>query len=80
MAYNAGMDTRSFRPDLTGSDESLDDFLSRMKAQFSRTRARPDRDPPEGHFVTSRWPRGGLGGAEAPLPQPEKPLADCHAY
>jgi len=76
------MNERSFRPDLTGSDESLEDFLSRLKIQLSRAKPRPGRDlpPDEDHFVTSRWPRGGAGGAEAPLPQPDRPLADCHAH
>ncbi|WP_041373426.1 hypothetical protein [Phenylobacterium zucineum] len=75
------MHERSFRPDLTGSDESLDDLLTRLKAQLSRPKA-PGRDlpPDEDHFVTSRWPRGGAGGAEAPLPKPERPPADCFAY
>lgn len=74
------MHERSFRPDLTGSDESLDDLLTRLKVQLSRPKTRPGRHPPpdEGHFVTSRWPRGGAGGAEAPLPV-ERPPADCHA-
>ena len=59
------MSERTFRKDLAGSDESLDDFLSRLKAQLSRPKARPDRDvPPDfGHFVTSRRPPGGAGGA-----------------
>lgn len=76
------MHEHSFRPDLTGSDESLDDLLSRLKAQLSRPKARPGRDvpPDEEHFVTSRWPRGGAGGAEAPLPKAERPPADCFAY
>ncbi|MGA0606922.1 hypothetical protein ACO2Q0_13085 [Phenylobacterium sp. VNQ135] len=74
------MHERSFRPDLTGSDESLDDLLTRLKVQLSRPKARPGPDPDEGHFVTSRWPRGGAGGAEAPLPTAERPLADCFAY
>jgi hypothetical protein len=73
------MQERSFRQDLTGSDESLDDLLSRLKAQLSRPKARPGRRPPdEGHFVTSRRPLGGAGGAEAPLPV-ERPMADCYA-
>lgn len=75
------MQERSFRQDLTGSDESLDDFLTRLKADFRKPRAKPRRNPPRdsGHFVTSRWPRGGSGGAEAPLPKPERPLQDCFA-
>jgi hypothetical protein len=74
------MQERSFRQDLTGSDESLDDLLSRLKAQLSRPKARPGRYPPpdSGHFVTSRWPRGGAGGAEAPLPAERAP-PDCFA-
>ncbi len=76
------MRQRSFRPDLAGSDESLDDLLSRLKAQLSRPKARPGKDlPPDfGHFVSSRRPSGGAGGAEAPLPKPERALPDCLAY
>ena len=77
------MHERSFRPDLTGSDESLDDLLSRLRVQLSRPKARPGRNPPPdfGHFVTSRRPRGGAGGAEAPLPKADRGLQDaCGAY
>jgi hypothetical protein len=76
------MQERSFRQDLIGSDESLDDLLARLKAQLTRPKTRPGKYPPpdDGHFVTSRWPRGGAGGAEAPLPKPERPLADARAY
>ena len=74
------MQERSFRQDLTGSDESLDDLLSRLKAQLSRPKARPGKYPPpdSGHFVTSRRPPGSSGGAEAPLPV-ERALPDCFA-
>ncbi|RAK69142.1 hypothetical protein [Phenylobacterium kunshanense] len=74
------MEERSFRQDLTGSDESLEDLLSRLKALPSRPKARPGRYPPPewGHFVTSRRPPGGAGGAEAPVPV-ERPAADCYA-
>ena len=74
------MQERSFRQDLTGSDESLDDLLSRLKSQLSRPKARPGRYPPpdSDHFVTSRRPMGGAGGAEAPLPI-EPPPQDCYA-
>lgn len=74
------MEERSFRQDLTGSDESLDDLLSRLKAQLSRPKARPGRypRPDSGHFVTSRRPLGGAGGAEAPLPV-ERSVPDCCA-
>lgn len=77
------MQERSFRQDLTGSDESLDDLLSRLKAQLSRPKAWTTRHPPPddlGHFVTSRRPLGGAGGAEAPIPKIERPPADCHAH
>jgi hypothetical protein len=76
------MRNRSFIPDLAGSDESLDDLLSRLKMQLSRPKARPGRDvPPDfGHFVTSRRPKGGSGGAEAPLPKAERGLQDACAY
>ena len=74
------MSERSFRQDLAGSDESLDDFLSRLKSQLRRTKVRPGRDlPPDAdHFVTSRRPLGGAGGAEAPLPV-ERAAPDCYA-
>ena len=74
------MSERSFRPDPTGPDESLDDLLSRLKAQLSRPRARPNRYPPPdaGHFAISRRPQGGSGGAEAPIPV-DRPLPDGHA-
>ena len=76
------MSERTFRQDLTGSDESLDDLLSRLKAQLSRPWAKPGRKPPRDldHFMTSRRPRGGSGGAEAPLPKAEPPPADCYAH
>ncbi len=74
------MQERSFRQDLTGSDESLEDLLSRLKTLPSRSKARPGRYPPPDweHFVTSRRPLGGAGGAEAPVPV-ERPAADCYA-
>lgn len=77
------MRNRSYIADLTGSEESLDDLLTRLKLQLSRPKARPGRDiPPDfGHFVTSRRPKGGSGGAEAPMPKPDHGLADaCAAY
>lgn len=75
------MTERSFRKDLTGSDESLDDLLARLRADVSRPKARPSRrrPPDEGHFVTSRRPFGGMGGAEAPLPKAESAAPDCCA-
>jgi len=74
------MQERSFRPDLTGSDETLDDLLARLKGQLTRPKARTGRYPPpdSDHFVTSRRPLSGSGGAEAPLPV-ERPCQDCFA-
>lgn len=75
------MDERSFSQDLTGSDESLEELLLRLRGQLMRPKARPGRYPPpdSDHFVTSRRPLGGAGGAEAPLPRVESPPADCFA-
>ena len=81
------MTERSFREDLTGPDESLDDLLARLKAELSvpRPKLKPwtgrrgFRPPDADHFVTSRGPRGGLGGAEAPLPKADPPPAECYA-
>ena len=79
------MTERSFREDLTGSDESLDDLLARLEAELSVPRVKPRtgrrgfRPPDADHFVTSRGPRGGLGGAEAPLPKADAPPAECYA-
>lgn len=78
------MTERSFRQDLTGSEESLDDLLARLKAELSqpRPKSRPRnggprwRPPDAGHYVTNRGPRGGSGGAEAPLPV-ERASPDC---
>lgn len=72
------MQERTFRQDLTGSDESLDDLLKRLKSLPSRRKAKPGRYPPpdNGHYVTSRRPLGGAGGAEAPVPV-ERPAQDC---
>ena len=74
------MTERTFKPDLAGSDETLEALLERLRSFSKRNPARGGRNlPPDfGHFVTSRRPRGGAGGAEAPLPQ-EKPLPDLHA-
>ena len=74
------MAERTFKPDLTGSDETLDALLERLRA-FSRLPLPRGRDlPPDfGHFVTSRRPPGGAGGAEAPLPV-EKPPLELYAH
>jgi len=71
------MADRQFKPDLTGSDETLEHFLARLRSNFRRP-ARPRRDGPWESFVTSRRPRGGAGGAEAPIPH-DRPAADAYA-
>jgi hypothetical protein len=73
------MTDRTVKPDLIGSDETLEALLERLRS-FSKLRPTPGRDiPPDfGHFVTSRRPRGGAGGAEAPILR-EVPLADLFA-
>ncbi len=73
------MADRQFKPDLTGSDETLEHLLARLRSTLRRP-ARPRRDGPNDwdHFVTSRRPLGGAGGAEAPIPH-ERPVPDAYA-
>ncbi|CAN7469719.1 hypothetical protein LJR219_003149 [Phenylobacterium sp. LjRoot219] len=74
------MTDRTFTPDLTGSDETLEALLERLRS-FSKRRPHPNGRgyPPDSeHFVTSRRPRGGAGGAEAPMPK-DVPLPDLFA-
>jgi len=69
---------KKLKPDLVGSSETLDHLLERLRS-LSRKPVRPKGFPPGfGHFVTSRRPPGGAGGAEAPIPA-DRPPADCHA-
>jgi hypothetical protein len=68
---------RQLKPDLVGSSETLDDLIERLRS-FSKKPVRPKGPPGFGHFVSSRRPPGGAGGAEAPLPA-DKPPADCYA-
>ena len=73
------MADRQFKPDVTGSDETLESLLARLRSTLRRP-ARPRRDGPNDwdHFVTSRRPHGGAGGAEAPIPR-ERPVPDAYA-
>lgn len=72
------MTDHTFNPDLTGSGETLEALLERLRS-FGRRRPVGRNLPPNfGHFVTSRRPRGGAGGAEAPVPK-ETPLPDLYA-
>lgn len=74
------MTDRTFKPDLTGSDETLEALLERLRSFRKRRPVRDGRGfPPDSdHFVTSRRPRGGAGGAEAPTPK-DDPLPDLFA-
>ena len=69
------MTHRTFKPDLTGSDETLEALLKRLRTFGKRRPAGRNLPPDFGHFVTSRRP---LGGAEAPVPK-EHPLPDLYA-
>ena len=71
------MADRQFKPDLTGSDETLEHLLARLRSTLRRP-VRSRRDGPWESFVTSRRPLGGAGGAEAPIPN-DKPLSDAYA-
>lgn len=73
------MADRQFKPDLTGSDETLEHLLARLRSTLRRP-VRPRRDGPSDwdRFVTSRRPPRGAGGAEAPIPQ-DRPAADACA-
>jgi hypothetical protein len=71
------MTDRQFKPDLTGSDESLEHLLDRLRSFSIRGSGRPDRDDRD-HFFTSRRPPRGAGGAEAPIPR-ENPAPDLYA-
>jgi hypothetical protein len=73
------MADRTFKADLTGSDETLEHLLARLRATLRRP-VRPRRDGPTDwdSFVTSRRPPSGAGGAEAPIPC-DKPLSDAYA-
>ena len=69
------MPHREFKPDLTGSDETLEHLLARLRS-FRLVRPNPGRrdlPPGWGDFVTSRRPPRGSGGAEAPIPRRKAP-------
>jgi hypothetical protein len=71
------MADRQFKPDLTGSDETLEHLLARLRS-FRLRPAPGRRDPDWGDFVTNRRPPKGAGGAEAPVPRREG-LKDAYA-
>ena len=71
------MADRQFKPDLTGSDETLEHLLDRLRSFSIKKPSRPGREDWD-HFVTSRRPPRGAGGAEAPIPR-EDPAPDAYA-
>ena len=71
------MTDRQFKPDLTGSDETLEHLLDRLRSFSIKKPSRPGREDWD-HFVTSRRPPRGAGGAEAPVPR-ERPAPECYA-
>ena len=73
------MTDRTFKPDLAGSGETLEALLERLRAFKKRLPGGRNLPPDFGHFVTSRRPRGGAGGAEAPMPV-DRPPADLRAH
>jgi hypothetical protein len=71
---------RQFKPDLTGSDETLEHLLARLRSLRLRPApGRRDLPPDWGDFVTNRRPPSGCGGAEAPIPRPETRTDACAA-
>jgi len=75
------MSDRQFKPDVAGSNETLEHLLARLRSFSIRTPAHPGRHlPPDWEaFVTSNRPPKGLGGAEAPITV-ERPMADLYAH
>lgn len=73
------MADRQFKPDLTGSDETLEHLLARLRSTLRRP-VRPRHDGPDDwdSFVTSGRPPRGAGGAEAPIPH-DPPPSDAYA-
>src|SRR5579872_6987076 len=77
--YERPMTDRQFKSDLTGSGETLEHLLMRLREEVRRPMW-PRRNGPSDwdHFVSSRRPPRGVGGAEAPIPR-ERPYPDACA-
>ena len=71
------MADRQFKPDLTGSDETLEHLLDRLRSFSVKKPSRPGREDWD-HYVSSRRPPRGAGGAEAPIPH-DPPVPDAYA-
>lgn len=72
------MADRQFKPDLTGSDETLEHLLDRLRSFRVRRPTRQGLPDDRDFSFHSRRPRDGAGGAEAPIPK-DAPLPDCYA-
>lgn len=72
------MANRQFKPDLTGSGETLESLLARLRSNLRPVRSRRDGPTDWESFVTSRRPPRGAGGAEAPIPR-ERRVPDAYA-
>ncbi len=72
------MTNRQFKPDLTGSDETLEHLLNRLRSFRVRRPVRQVLPSDQDYHFNSRRPLGGAGGAEATIPR-EAPLPDCYA-
>ncbi len=73
------MSARHFKPDLTGTDETLEHLLDRLRSPKVRRPVRKGPALPTGwEHRFRRRPLGGAGGAEAPITT-DKPLPDCYA-
>ena len=78
FGHSRPMADRQFKPDLTGSDETLEHLLDRLATTRRPVRQGPRLPPDREHRFNSRRPLGGAGAAEAPIPR-ETPAPDCYA-
>jgi hypothetical protein len=73
------MADRQFKPDLTGSNETLERLLERLRSYSVRAPFRSWDLPADRDFrFTSGRPPRGAGSAEAPIPK-DAPLPDLCA-
>lgn len=72
------MTDRQLKPDLTGSDETLEHLLARLRSLHRPMRPRRFGPPDWEYAFSSRRPPKGAGGAEAPIPR-DTPPSDAYA-
>jgi hypothetical protein len=72
------MANRQLKPDVTGSGETLEHLLTRLRSNLPRPVRPWGGQAGWEHFVSSRRPPRGAGGAEAPVPR-ERPIPDAYA-